>query len=113
MSLLNKVRRAAQITAETWPKRDGVGRTGREQIAEAFDDFARALGSDMDAEARLRKAIAPFAEVARFASTRPDGPGYLRKEDWARLREAFEEMSVSRQNPSDNPRTAGKAGEHD
>jgi len=37
----------------------------------------------------LREALEPFAEEAKYALKRPDGPGYLCKSDWQRVLDAL------------------------
>jgi hypothetical protein len=39
----------------------------------------------------LEAALVPFAEEAKFALHRPPGPGYLKHEDWQRVRELADE----------------------
>ena len=39
----------------------------------------------------LEAALVPFAEEAAFALHRPPGPGYLKHEDWQRVRELADE----------------------
>ncbi len=43
----------------------------------------------MDKE-KIIKALEPFAEQAKFASS--EGPGYLRKKDWVALKVIYEDL---------------------
>lgn len=53
----------------------------------AMDHHCKYLGVDVE---EIISMIEPFAEQAKFASS--EGPGYLRKGDWRKLRQLYEQL---------------------